>query len=106
LTDYLVRFSYTPETWRGWAENPIDRTPFIAAAVERLGGELKGFWLSFGQQDGFLLIAADEPVTPAALAVMDMGGGFLRNVETTVLLNVEEMLVALRRANELLTAES
>jgi uncharacterized protein with GYD domain len=103
MAEYLLRFSYTPETWRSWAESPEDRTTFIAEAVKKLGGELKGFWLSFGAQDGFLLLSADEPITPAALSVLDVGGGFCRSMETTVLLSVEEMRAALRRANELMT---
>ncbi|MEA2292149.1 MAG: hypothetical protein QOF17_1169 [Solirubrobacteraceae bacterium] len=102
MADYLLSFSYTPETLRAWMDDPIDRTPLIADAVERLGGELKGFWLGNGAQDGYLLLSAAEPVTPMALAVLDMAGGFTSSMKATPLLGVDEMRAALGKAHELL----
>jgi hypothetical protein len=83
-------------------DDPIDRTPLIAGAVERLGGELKGFWLSGGAQDGYLLVSADGPLTPAALAIVDVAGGFVSSMQTTALLSVDDMREALGKAHALL----
>jgi uncharacterized protein with GYD domain len=103
MADYLLTFSYTPETLRAWMDDPIDRTPLIADAVGRLGGELKGFWLGSGAQDGYLLLSADEPVTAAALAVLDVAGGFVSSMKATPLLSVDEMRAALGKAHAVLT---
>jgi uncharacterized protein with GYD domain len=98
---YLMRFSYTPEAWARLIQKPEDRREVARAIIEKLGGKLHGFWYSFGQQDGFLLIEAPNNVSAAAFSVGISAGGSLRSAETTVLLTVEETLDMLQKAKGL-----
>ncbi len=50
---YLMRFSYTPETWSKLIQNPEDRRDAARAYIEQVGGALHGFWYGFGQYDGY-----------------------------------------------------
>jgi len=95
---YLTTFSYTPETWAMMIAQPEDRRRAAQAYIESVGGRLHGFWYSFGTHDGVNLWEAPDNVSMAAVALAIGGGGALRNIETTVLLTVEETLEALGRA--------
>ena len=98
---FLTRFSYTPEAWARLIKKPEDRREVARAVVEKLGGKLHGFWYSFGQQDGFVLIEAPDNVSAAAFSVGISSSGSLRSSETTVLLTVEETIKMLEKAQGL-----
>ena len=93
---YLTRFSYTPETWARLIGNPEDRREAATAYIESVGGKLHGFWYAFGSHDGFTLWEAPDNVSMAAVALAIGSGGAVTDLETTVLLTVEDTLAALR----------
>ena len=92
---YLVRFSYTPETWAKLIQNPEDRREAQRAYIEQVGGTLHGFWYGFGHYDGYAILEAPDNVSLASVVLAITAGGALAAVETTVLLTVEETLEAL-----------
>ena len=101
MPHFLVRFSYTPETWAKLIDEPEDRRAAVAAAVEQIGGRLHGFWYAFGEYDGYCVIEAPDNVSHASVAVAAIGSGTLARSEAVVLLTEEEMTEALSRARGL-----
>jgi uncharacterized protein with GYD domain len=101
---YLMRFSYTPETWSKLIQNPEDRRDAARAYIEQVGGALHGFWYGFGKYDGYAIFEAPDNVSVAGVVLAITAGGALASVETTVLMSVEEMLEALAKANTLAAA--
>ncbi len=95
---YLSRFSYTPETWARLIAAPEDRRKAAQTYIESVGGKLHGFWYAFGSHDGVTLWEAPDNVSMAAVALAIGSGGAVTNLETTVLLSVEDTLEALRTA--------
>ncbi len=95
---YLTRFSYTPETWARMIKNPEDRRQAATAYIESVGGKLHGFWYAFGSHDGINLWEAPDNVSVAAVVLAIGSGGAVTNLETTVLLSVEDTMDALRTA--------
>ena len=95
---YLSRFSYTPETWARLIAHPEDRREAAASYIESVGGTLHGFWYAFGAYDGFTLWEAPDDVSMTAVALAIGSGGAVTNLETTVLLSVEDTMAALRTA--------
>jgi uncharacterized protein with GYD domain len=95
---YLTRFSYTPETWQRMIANPEDRRKAASAYIESVGGKLHGFWYAYGSHDGINLWEAPDNVSMASVVLAIGSGGSVTNLETTVLLTVEETMEALRRA--------
>lgn len=93
---YLMKFSYTPETWARLIEHPEDRREAARAYIESVGGKLHGFWYAFGAHDGYNLWEAPDDVSMVAIALG--GGGAISTLETTVLLTVDETLEALGKA--------
>ena len=97
---YLSRFSYTPETWGRLIQNPEDRRQAATAYIESVGGTLHGFWYAFGSHDGVTLWEAPDNVSMAAVALAIGSGGAVTDLETTVLLSVEDTMAALQAAQK------
>ena len=95
---YLMRFSYTPETWARLIQNPEDRRDAARAYVEQVGGTLHGFWYGFGEYDGYAILEAPDNVSMAGVVLAIAGGGALASVDTTVLMSVEDTLEALKKS--------
>ena len=98
---YLMRFSYTPETWSRLIQNPEDRRDAARAYVEEVGGALHGFWYGFGEYDGYAIFEAPDNVSVASVVLAITAGGALASVETTVLMTVEETLEALAKSKSI-----
>ena len=94
---YLMRFSYTPETWARLIQNPEDRRDAARAYLEQVGGSVLGFWYGFGEFDGYAILEAPDNVSAAGAVLAIAAGGALASVDTTVLMTVEETLEALEK---------
>ncbi len=95
---YLMRFSYTPETWAKLIQNPEDRRDAARAYIEQAGGALHGFWYGFGEYDGYAILEAPDNVAAAGVVLAITAGGALGSVQTTALMTVEETIEALGAA--------
>jgi uncharacterized protein with GYD domain len=96
---YLYRFSYSPDAWEALVKSPEDRRDMLAARIfGTFGGELQGFWYSFGEYDGYAIAELPDNVSAAAVSAAIASTGALHRLETTPLITVEEMVDALDRA--------
>jgi uncharacterized protein with GYD domain len=95
---YLGRFSYTTDAMKALLDQPQDRSAAAQEVAESLGGKLLGFWYAFGEFDGVFLMEAPDNASAAALAMAVGAGGALSEVETTVLLDMDEAQDAMRKA--------
>jgi uncharacterized protein with GYD domain len=87
-----------PRAWARLTKNPEDRREAARTSIESVGGKLHGFWYAFGEHDGCTLWEAPDNVSMAAVAIAIGSGGAVTNLDTTVLLTVEEALDAMGRA--------
>ena len=96
MTLYLVKFSYSADSWARMLANPEDRREALAPLFEAAGGKLHGLWYAFGDADGYVLAEMPDAGTAAATLarVVATGAG---SVSTTVLVTVEEVVEALQR---------
>ena len=97
MSVYLMRFSYTPETWSRLLQNPEDRRVAARSYIEQVGGKLVGFWYGFGEYDGYAIFEAPDNGAAAGVVLAIAAGGALASVETTVLMTVEETMAALEK---------
>lgn len=95
---YLIQAAYTPESWSTMVKNPQDRAEVVGKAVQKLGGKMERFWMSFGEFDIVGVIEMPNNVSAAAFAMAVAAGGACKNVKTTPLLSTQEGLEALRQA--------
>ena len=95
---YLVQVGYSADAWSAMVKNPQDRSSAIEPAVQKLGGRIERFWLSFGDYDVVGVVEMPDSVSAAAFSMAIAAGGACRDVKTTPLLTTEEGLEAMRRA--------
>jgi uncharacterized protein with GYD domain len=98
---YLMRFSYTPETWSRLIQKPEDRRDAARAYIEQVGGSLHGFWYGFGEYDGYAIYEAPDNTSMAGVVLAIAAGGALASVETTALMTVDETLEALEKSKSI-----
>jgi uncharacterized protein with GYD domain len=99
MSQFLVRFSYTPKPIRGMIDQPeIDRAAQASAMAGSLGAKLLGYWFAFGEFDGVALMEAPENSSAAAVTMAIRSTGDVSRIETTVLLTMDEAREAMRRA--------
>lgn len=98
MASYLLQVGYTPEAWSAMLQNPQDRSAAIKGAVEKLGGRVERFWLSFGDYDVVGIVEMPDSVSAAAFSMAVAAGGACRGVRTTPLLSVVEGQEAMKRA--------
>jgi uncharacterized protein with GYD domain len=95
---YLARFSYTTDAMKALLDQPQDRSTAAREMAESLGGKLLGFWYAFGEFDGVFLMEAPDNASAAAVAMTVGASGALSDIETTVLLDMDEAQDAMRKA--------
>ena len=98
MASYLLQVGYTPEAWAAMVQAPQDRSAAIKGPVEKLGGRVERFWLSFGDYDVVGIIEMPDSVSAAAFSMAVAAGGACRSVRTTPLLSSSEGLVAMKKA--------
>jgi uncharacterized protein with GYD domain len=95
---FLSRFSYATEAKKALLSQPQDRSGAAREMAESLGGELLGFWYAFGEFDGVFLLEAPDNAAAAAVGMAVGASGALSEIETTVLLDMDEAQDAMRKA--------
>ena len=95
---YLTRFSYSTDAVKALVNQPQDRSAAAREVAESLDGKLLGFWYAFGEFDGVFLLEAPDNAAAAGVAMAVGASGALSDVETTVLLDMDEAQDAMRKA--------
>jgi uncharacterized protein with GYD domain len=95
---YMVRFSYTPQTWAALVKSPENREEKVRQMLEESGASLEHIWYAFGDEDGFALISAPDNITAAAISLAITSTGAFSSFKTSVLLTQEETMEALEKA--------
>jgi uncharacterized protein with GYD domain len=99
MPQYLIRFSYPPETWARLIKKPEDRREEIGKTLEPLGGKLHGYWYAFGDHDGYVVAELPDNVSAAAFLATIAASGAAK-VSTVPLVTVEDTLEALNKAKD------
>ena len=98
MPSYLVQVAYTPAALAALMKKPQNRADAVRKPIEKLGGSMGPFYLSFGDYDVVGIVDMPDNVSAAAFAVALGAGGACRSVKTTPLLGMEEGLEAMKKA--------
>ncbi len=101
MANFLVQAAYTREAWSAMVKNPQNRAQAIQPVIERLGGSIKGIWLSFGEYDTLAVVEMPDNVSAAAFSLAASAGGAVKALKTTPLMTVEEGMAAMKKAGEI-----
>jgi uncharacterized protein with GYD domain len=98
---YMVQGAYTAESLSTMAKNPQDRSVPVRELVQKLGGQLVGFYFCFGEYDVVALFELPDDSAATAIALAAVSPGHLKAYKTTKLFTVEETMQAMRKAGSL-----
>jgi uncharacterized protein with GYD domain len=79
-------------------QKPQDRVKAVRKAVEKLGGKVGAFWMTFGDYDLVGVLKMPDNTSAAAFAMAVAAGGACKDVKTTPLLSLAEGLEAMKKA--------
>jgi uncharacterized protein with GYD domain len=95
---YLYQAAYTAESVAAQIKEPQDRIEAVRGMIERQGGKLVAGGYPFGEYDVLVLIEAPDETVMASIALSVAAGGAVRQAKTTRLLNGQEWVESLRKA--------
>ena len=101
MPSYLIQLSYAPPTIAALVRKPTNRSEVISTLVAKLGGNLVGSWMSFGEYDLVLVIDDANNVSAAACSMAVTASGGFTKFKTTPLLSMEESVAAMKQASSL-----
>jgi uncharacterized protein with GYD domain len=79
-------------------KQPQDRAAAVRKAVEKLGGKVGPFWMTFGDYDLVGVLEMPDNASAAAFAIAVAAGGACKDVKTTPLLSMAEGIEAMKKA--------
>ena len=98
MPSYMLQVSYSAEAVAAMIKRPQNRGEAVRKPVEKLGGKISAFWLTFGDYDVVAIIEMPNNVSAAAFALAVAAGGSCKNVKTTPLLSAAEGISAMKKA--------
>jgi uncharacterized protein with GYD domain len=101
MPHYLVKASYSSDTWAAMAKNPDDRETEVRALLAGLGGKLEAFYFAFGESDVYAIGELPDNVTASAMAIAVTATGAMRSFTTIPLVTPAEAMEAMKKAGKL-----
>ena len=95
---YMYQASYTAESVAAQIKEPQDRIKAVTPAIEALGAKILVGGYPFGEYDVLVVLEAPDDTTAASVALAVAAGGAIRSAKTTRLLNGQEWIESLRKA--------
>jgi uncharacterized protein with GYD domain len=101
MPTYITQGRYTRDAIKGMIVRPEDRGEQISRLLQRVGGRLIGYYVTFGEYD-FLTIAEAPGETQMAAALMAAAsGGGVTNLRTTLAMTGPEAKGVFAAASDL-----
>ena len=101
MARYAILFTFKGETVKAMMDKPADRAAAAAEIVEAAGGTMESYYLMFGAWDGICIATLPTSSAAAAVSLKVSSSGAFSHVETHELLTADELVGALRTADEL-----
>ena len=94
----MVQFSYSSEIVGNLIKNPEDRSIAVKNMIEKLGGKMLAFYYCFGEYDGVVIADMPDNISGLATNMISYASGASTKLKTTILITVEEAMVAMKKA--------
>ena len=98
MPKYAVFFTLKAEAIARAMQHPSDRVAVVSKAVESAGGKLEGYYLMFGQYDGFVIVDLPDSRAAAASSLAVSSTGAFEHLETHELIEAEDVNPILEQA--------
>jgi uncharacterized protein with GYD domain len=95
---YMYQAAYTAESLAAQIKEPHDRIEAVRPGLEAMGAKILAGGYPFGDYDVLVIYEAPDDTVAASVAMAVAAGGAVRSARTTRLLNGEEWVESLRKA--------
>jgi uncharacterized protein with GYD domain len=95
---YMYQAAYTPESMAAQIKEPQDRIEAVRPALEAMGAKFLAAGYPFGEYDVLVVYEAPDETAAASIAMAVAAGGAVKSAKTTRLLNGQEWVESLRKA--------
>ena len=99
MAKFLIKASYTAEAWALQIENPQNRIEIVGKQMATMGCSLIEGYLTFGDSDLIVIFEAPDNETAAGMLIKVASSGALTNISTTVLIDPENGVSAIKKAS-------
>ena len=97
---FLIKASYSSDAWKNQIDNPQNRIKIVGKQMESMGCKLIQGYLAFGEDDLVIIVEAPDNVTAAAMLIKVASSGAISNISTTVLIDPEDGVDAIKKAGD------
>jgi uncharacterized protein with GYD domain len=101
MPTYVLRGRYSAEALKGMVASPEDREAAIAKVVEKAGGKLLSYYLTFGEDDWLVIMDCPNNEVALTIAIVGAAGGSNTDTKTTVAMTATQAMNAFKAAGEL-----
>jgi uncharacterized protein with GYD domain len=95
---YMYQAAYTAESMAAQINEPQDRIEAVRPTLEAMGARIIAGGYPFGEFDVLVVYEAADDTTAAGFAMAVAAGGAVKSAKTTRLLNGQEWIESLRKA--------
>jgi uncharacterized protein with GYD domain len=100
MTIYITTGRYTSQAMSGMLAKPEDREAEVRGLVERAGGKLLGYYITFGDADWMIISENSSEVAVMSALVIGGASGAASDIKTTIALNSTQAKEAFERAQK------
>ena len=98
---YLHQFGYSTDSIKGMVTTPQNRREAAEKLFSAAGGKLIDMYFCFGEFDGVAISEFPSQVDVTTVALTVGASGAFSKMQTTVLIEMDEAVQAMRKAGEL-----
>jgi len=100
MAKFLIKASYASDAWGAQVQNPQNRIEIVGKQMSAMGCKLLDGYLAFGEDDLIIIVEAPDNITAAAMIIKVASSGAITNLSTTVLIDPEDGVEAIKKAGE------
>ena len=104
MATYMFQFSYAVDAVKGMVAKPQNRRDAAEKVIAAAGGRLLDMYFCFGDYDGVATAEFSSNVDAAAASLAISSSGGFADVQTTVLITMDESVKAMEKAGEVSAA--
>jgi uncharacterized protein with GYD domain len=101
MSIHILRGRYSSEALKGMMTSPEDREAAITKVVEKAGGKLLSYYLTFGDDDWLVILDCPSSEVALSIAIVAAAGGNITDTKTTIAMTTKEAMAAFKAAGEL-----
>jgi len=97
---YISRGRFTPDAVKGMLAKPENREESVAKLFKSVGGQLLGWYLTFGRHDWLAIGEFPDEQAAASAILAAAAGGSLSDIETTVAMRAQDAAETFKSAGK------